>query len=211
MVAQIPLPWQLTDFLSAMGLGFLYMGVYMLLQRIWHRRASALPVRIIGVYGTPQQNRRRTQRRKRVRKTVAFCADTLYAVVCCIFTRAWVLTESRAAQLRWSMVVGVAVGCAAFGCGVLPMLHCYGRRLRRLTVPLARWLNRQKAKRHGWILAGRERRRLQRERHELRLQQKKNNRKQPVVPTAAQKNAAELEKSEQKRLQTTGRVYYNNL
>ena len=109
MVAQIPLPWQLTDFLSAMGLGFLYMGIYVLLQRVWHRRASVLPVRTISVYGTPQKNRRRAQRRRRVRKSVAFCMDAVYAVICCVFLRAWVLTESRAAQLRWSMIAGVVL------------------------------------------------------------------------------------------------------
>ena len=211
MVAQIPLPWQLTDLLSAMGLGFLYMGIYVLLQRVWHRRASVLPVRTISVYGTPQKNRRRAQRRRRVRKSVAFCMDAVYAVICCVFLRAWVLTESRAAQLRWSMIAGVVLGCTAFGCGVLPVLRRCGCGLRRFAAPLIHWLDRQKVKRHAWSLAGRERRRLRREKHEASLQQKKIRKNKQGTPATVQKNAEEFEKSEQNRLQTTGRVYYNNL
>ena len=68
--------------------------------------------------------------------------------------------ESRAAQLRWSMIAGVVLGCTAFGCGVLPVLRRCGCGLRRFAAPLIHWLDRQKVKRHAWSLAGRERRRL---------------------------------------------------
>ena len=139
MVAQIPLPWQLADLLCAMGLGFLYAALYLLLCRLFCRRPLRPPPQgSVCVYGTPQRYRRRRQRQKKRRKAAAFAGQLLYAMTCCFFTWAWILTESRAAQFRRSMAVGIVLGWMAFCCGVLPGLRRIGARLRRLTAPARR-------------------------------------------------------------------------
>ena len=212
MVAQIPLPWQLTDLLSAMGLGFLYAGVYALLCRLFRRRAcQLLPGDAACVYSTPQQRQRQRRRRRKRRKAAAFTGQILYAAACCFFTRAWVLTESRAAQFRWSMAVGIVLGWAVFYKTVRPVLHRMEQRLLQLTAPGRRLARRWKTARHTRTLAAREKRRLRYAQREERLRHNSEARKKKAESQRTSQNEKEFEKNEQKRLQTTAKVYYNNL
>ena len=216
MVAQIPLPWQLADLISAMGLGFWYAAVYLLLCRMCRRRPSRpLPEGTVCVYGTPQQRRARARRQKKRRKAEAFVGQLLYAVLCCLFTRAWILTESRAAQFRGSMAVGIVLGWTVFCCRVLPVLRRAEKRLCRLGAPAVRLLRRCRDARATRAQAAREKRRLRYEqrmqRRKARLQQRPAAEKVKKPSEQNRKSRKEFEKNEQKQLQTAARVYYNNL
>ena len=195
-----------------MGLGFLYAGLYALFGRLCRCGVfRSAPVKAICVYGTPQQRSRRIRRQRKRRKAAAFAGQMLYAVLCCFFTRAWILTESRAAQFRWSMAVGLLLGWAAFYRRMLPVLQRAVRCWRRLTAPVRRLARRWKTAQHTRALAAREKRRVRYERREERLKHCRKERKTGHGVEKCPKNQKDFEKNEQKQWQTAGRVYYNNL
>lgn len=213
MMAQIPLPWQLTDFLCALGLGFLCGGAYDLL-----RGAVRQLLRVAGRRGRRRAWRPATHAGR-------FVADALWAAGCALLLRAWVLTGSHAAQLRWSMVLAAVAGCGLFFLTAAPLLRQLAAALRRVTAALRRFVwrllapplrffGRQWRRLRRLRLPGREVRRRAWERRDTasrqaaaaraqRLQQKKAARLQKKSPPA--------EKNPQKELQTPRRMYYNNL
>lgn len=183
-MAQIPLTWQLTDFFSALGLGFLYGAVYFILRSLSPRR-----------------------------KMVRLIVDVLWASGCAVFTRAWVLTESHAAQLRWTMVLGVLAGCLVFWQAVAPSLRRFFRFIySRLLLPV-----RNAAARAGHFIkrigiGRRERHRKhwekRQEKRQLRLQQQEEKQNQKKEK---EKKGKTMAKSDEKELQKSQKVYYNNL
>lgn len=212
MVAQIPLLWQLTDLFCAMGLGFLYGFLYLLLCGLLRKKPAApFAAEIPRVFGTEQRLRRRRQLQKKLRKTVVFLAQALFAFTCCIFTRAWVLTASRAAQLRWSMLVGVVLGFRAFFAGMLPVLKHVQKKIARICAPVRKLCGGIAARSHRHRLQARERHRLRFQKREDRRTERQNARLQAEQAAMQQKNQKEFEKIGQKELQIQRKVYYNNL
>lgn len=194
MVAQIPLTWQLTDFLSAMGLGFLYGGFYCLLRAL-----------------CPAKRQGR------------FVLDFFWGAVCVFFTRAWVLTASHAAQVRFGIAAGAAAGTAAFAYFARPVL----RRLRQRLLRPVRRLERKARLWAGALCAARQRRR------EIRRQKTAGRRRRPGGGTRQRRagphaergkkdgvrqksrisktDTKKVQENAQKELQTNRHVYYNNL
>lgn len=220
MLAQIPLTWQLTDLLAALGLGFLYGALYLVLRGLARALAPHRPAK--------------TRAAHRHRRVALLLADGVWAAAGAIFTRAWVLTDSHAAQLRWSMVLGALAGCGIFWLGAAPVLRrqaalvrrcgrALGAALARLLAPLGRALYRLWRRLRRLGLPGRERRRLAYERQSKKRaaaqqakqqarQQRRQDRLQKRGQTpAAEKNLPETEKSAQKQLQSPQKVLYNNL
>ena len=196
MAVLIPLPWQLTDFLCALGLGALYGAVYR-----W------------GVLLLPQG-----RLRKKARRVLTGVGELLWTLAAALFTRAWVLTGSRAAQLRWTVVLGILLGMAAFHAGMVPVLKRLDDLLLQLFSPLRRLFfrvgraaaavrsrRRQTAqKRQTMRAARRERRdadRMKKATDSRRSHGKKNGKKsQKIFPENAKKE-----------LQSKEKMYYNNL
>ncbi len=195
MAAQISLPWLLTDVLCALGLGFFYAALYWLFSRL-----------------LPKRRKRPGPAVRRTRRRLLYLADGLWAVGAVLFTRAWALTDSHAAQLRGAILLGVAVGCAAFWLGAAPVLRRWSNALawvaRRVLLPpltqlqkLLAWLRRR-------LLPRREHRRIRWEKRALRRQKAAADRpkrqKDPQTEKLFQKNS-------EKELQSPGVIYYNNL
>ena len=201
MMAQIPLPWQLTDALCALGLGFLWAGASFVLGGLW-----LAPARLFA--------RGRARRRRRA-GPVLFAADAGWGCAGALFVRAWALTDSHAAQVRGSIVLGAAVGYAAFWLGAAPVLCRVLRRAEKVLCAACRPFLRLAARVHRRIyrlcLPGRERRRLRwEERAAARAQAA--SRPPSAVPSPSRRvGRKDFEKNEQKELQSRRRVYYNNL
>ncbi|GEM_PF-5845981 len=113
MTVTIPFPWQLTDFLSCMGLGFAMGLLYELLCLPLRRRLirKARPDKPFSAF------------RRRLNKTVAVMSDAVWAFSCFLFARGWAVSESRAAQLRGSSLLGLCLGCVLFYSGAAPLLN----------------------------------------------------------------------------------------
>lgn len=202
MMAQIPLPWQLTDALCALGLGFLWAGASFVLGGLW-----STPARLFA-HG-------RARRRRRA-SPVLFAADAVWGCAGALFVRAWALTGSHAAQVRGSIVLGAAVGYAAFWLGAAPVLYRVLRRAEKVLCTVCRPFLRLAARVHRRIyrlcLPGRERRRLRwEERAAARAQAVMPRPPSAVQPTGRCVGRKDFEKNEQKELQSRRRVYYNNL
>ncbi|MBQ8610758.1 MAG: hypothetical protein IJ412_03505 [Oscillospiraceae bacterium] len=208
MMAQIPLPWHLTDLLCAMGLGFAYSAVYALLRRILHR--SEVPC--TGVFA-PRPRQRRLQ--KRCRKYSFMAGEAIFAALCVLFTRAWVLTGSHAAQFRLSMAAGLAAGCAAYFYGVQPVLRRWVKMGLHAVAPLLRLYTAVNDFFHRRSLARRERRRLVWEKRQKKRAELLENRLRAAAQAEKrndiEKSKKDLQENPQKELQNPAQIYYNNL
>ena len=183
MAVQIPLPWQLTDFLCALGLGALYGAVY--------RWGGLLPwERLHG----------------RTRKLLMGVGELLWTLAAALFTRAWVLTGSRAAQLRWTAVLGILLGLTAFRAGMAPALKRLDSLLLRLFSPLRRL----------FVRVGRAAD-AARKRRAARMERKKPRSKKRVKKAVAdgmcsdEKSRKKYSGNAKKELQNKMKMYYNNL
>lgn len=209
MMAQIPLPWQLTDMLCAMGLGFLYAAVYAVLRRLAGSR-SAPRKRVVFSVGAKQLRRLR-----RSRRVLGAAGEALLAAACVFFTRAWVLTASHAAQFRWSMALGLAAGFAVYWRGAAPVLRCWGQCFFRLTAPLRRMGGALRRFSHKRNLMRRERRRLtwnkRQEQRQTVLQKRLSSENVTRRASNTQNLGKEMQKNQKNRLQNPQRIYYNNL
>ncbi len=201
MMAQIPLPWQLTDALCALGLGFLWAGASFVLGGLW-----LAPARLFA--------RGRARRRRRA-GPVLFAADAVWGCAGALFVRAWALTDSHAAQVRGSIVLGAAVGYAAFWLGAAPVLCRVLRRAEKVLctvcrpfLRLAAWVHRRI---YRLCLPGRERRRLRWEKRAAARAQAASRPPSAVPSPSRRVGRKDFEKNEQKELQSRRRVYYNNL
>ena len=208
MMAQIPLPWHLTDLLCAMGLGFAYSAVYALLRRVFRR--SEIPH--TGVFAPHPQQRRWKKRRRRYS---FMTGEALFAALCILFTRAWVLTGSHAAQFRLSMAVGLTAGAAAFFYGVRPVLRRWAKAGLYAAAPLRRLCGAL----YGFFrcrrLVRRERRRIAWENHRTKREERLKKHLQAAAKAERTKNSKksqkDLQENPQKELQNPPQIYYNNL
>ncbi len=193
MVAQIPLPWLLTDVLCAMGLGFLYGFVGWL--------AGLLP-----------QRRLRGRRARQLQRMLRYTSQAAAAVAAVFFTQAWVLTGSHSAQVRWFIVLGVAVGFAAFWLGVARVLDSWlaagCRVVGAVLDPPLKLAKKCRRRLHLWALPRRERHRVA---YEKRARHRAERRKKIKESKKTKNNSENMQENFQKELQSPRVVYYNNL